>query len=336
MRQKLATGCAPYFAVGQVGRLFSSAPVPCHNFVGLIDEVRISGVARSATQMMFGPAPAPAATPSSAPAARPSGNDSAPVLAAAPPEAAPTTNTVAHSAIIRGPRDKKRLAIVFSCRDTDDGASTILSTLRWHRAKASFFLTSDFLGWTSNFNTARTMVADGHFVGPESDGWGLGRPETAASATKTISRDIEAHRQQLTSLGIDPKNVHYFLPTDEQAGAEASAEQLRGHGLTMFGGTPGTLAFAVGSAKTKVNPFSTHSIFESIFEREREDKNGLNGFILVFRFDSSREKADRFCDHLGELLSALEARGYEFVRVDQLLDQDSGDHPPLTPAATKK
>jgi hypothetical protein len=53
MTNALPTDCAPDFAIGQTGRQSPVTPYPNQNFPGLIDEVRISGVARSETQMLF-------------------------------------------------------------------------------------------------------------------------------------------------------------------------------------------------------------------------------------------------------------------------------------------
>jgi len=60
MSNNLPVGCQPDLAIGQTGRQSPVSPHPNHNFVGSIDEVRVSGVERSPSQMMFG-APATAA-----------------------------------------------------------------------------------------------------------------------------------------------------------------------------------------------------------------------------------------------------------------------------------
>jgi Domain of unknown function (DUF4388)/Concanavalin A-like lectin/glucanases superfamily len=53
MTNELPGGCSPDFAIGQTGRQSPVTPYPNQNFPGLIDEVRISGVARTETQMLF-------------------------------------------------------------------------------------------------------------------------------------------------------------------------------------------------------------------------------------------------------------------------------------------
>jgi hypothetical protein len=76
MTNELPVGCSPDFAIGQTGRQSPATLYPSQNFPGLIDEVRISGVARSETQMLFEgqqviaaatPAVGAASSPNSAP-----------------------------------------------------------------------------------------------------------------------------------------------------------------------------------------------------------------------------------------------------------------------------
>jgi hypothetical protein len=67
MSNSLPARCQPDLAIGQTGRQSPVTPHPNNNFVGLIDEVRVSGVARSASQMMFGSPPALATAPTASP-----------------------------------------------------------------------------------------------------------------------------------------------------------------------------------------------------------------------------------------------------------------------------
>jgi hypothetical protein len=209
--------------------------------------------------------------------------------------------TSVNGAIVRGPQTAARVAIVFSCRESDAAALSTLRTLKAQQVKASFFVSRSFLNQFSNRQLAQTLLADGHFVGPQSDAWG----------------EIEPHLGQLTALGISRENLRYFLPTSDQL-TPAIAEQARALGLTMVAGTPGTYSFATTTVENTPGFVSAQAILDSIFKVEREEK-GLNGFLLLFPLDSGARKADRFDARFGELLSALTLRGYEFVRVDELL-----------------
>ena len=71
--------------------------------------------------------------------------------------------------IIRGPKSAKRLAMVFTGHTFAEGGQIILDELAKHDAKASFFLTGDFLANTNFAPVVRRIVSEGHYLGPHSD-----------------------------------------------------------------------------------------------------------------------------------------------------------------------
>ena len=46
----------------------------------------------------------------------------------------------------------------------------------------------------------------------------------------------------------------------------------------------------------------------------------MNGFILLLHVGSGPGRHDKFHDRFGELLDYLDSKGYQFVRVDELLN----------------
>ena len=60
-------------------------------------------------------------------------------------------------------------------------------------------------------------------------------------------------------------------------------------------------------------------ILASILRREREDPQGLNGYLLLMHIGAGPGRTDKFAARVGELLGYLQGRGYELVRVDKLL-----------------
>jgi peptidoglycan/xylan/chitin deacetylase (PgdA/CDA1 family) len=215
--------------------------------------------------------------------------------------------SVINGAIVRGPQTAPRVAILFSCRESDAAAVSMLRTLRAQKVKASFFVNSNFLSQSANRQLVQSLWADGHYVGPQSDTW-----------SRFAKDEIQSHMGQLAALGITRQESRYFLPTSDQLTPTVS-EQARAWGLTMVAGTPGTLSFATATVENTSNFASSRAIIDSIFNVDREEK-GLNGFLLLFPLDSGARRSDRFEARFGELLSALTLRGYEFVRVDELLD----------------
>src|SRR6516165_1176363 len=77
--------------------------------------------------------------------------------------------TEREGAIVRGPRSARRLALVFTGHEFAEGGETILDALAKHHARATFFLTGDFLDNPRFGSLVQRIVAEGHGLGPHSD-----------------------------------------------------------------------------------------------------------------------------------------------------------------------
>jgi peptidoglycan/xylan/chitin deacetylase (PgdA/CDA1 family) len=352
MTQSLPSGCAPDFAIGQTGRQSPVTPTPNNNFVGLIDEVRISGVARGDNEMIFGvrgalaaKSPKPAASLAAASNPQSKANPASVATTVVPGAASTTTSktsavnhpiettlirvpakadpsaalTIVNGAIVRGPLDRPRIAIVFSCRETDEGSDAIMESLRAHHARASFFVSSDFLNWPVNADFIRGAHSEGHFVGPQSDDWSeFSQP----GIRHTVCPNVDEHLNLLAQAGVSRGEVRYFLPTSDQLNSTVVGHG-REYGMKMITGTPGTLSLKTTTAENTGEFVSSQRILESILSREHSGKNGLNGFQLLFSLDSGARQADKFYTRFSELLDTLQNRGYEFVTLDELLKVES-------------
>jgi endoglucanase len=247
-----------------------------------------------------------------------------PVDVSSAPQAAPARNdagdmaTILKGVVARGPISKRRLSIMFSCRRSDEGTPVILEALKSHRAKASFFASGEFLSQPANAAFAQSVSAQGHYVGPQSDKW-TRFLESVPSAAAASSLDMEAHMKQLASLGIQRKDSRFFLPTSDQVDNTA-AQRGRDSGLVMVGGTIGTLSFATATVEGTKEFASSQQILESILKLDRASAAGLNGFLLLFPLDSGARRTDLFYTRFGQLLDELQNRGYELVRVDELVN----------------
>ena len=60
-------------------------------------------------------------------------------------------------------------------------------------------------------------------------------------------------------------------------------------------------------------------IYNNILEYEEKDEDGLNGFILLIHIGTDPKRTDKLYDRLDDLIVELKKRGYEFVRIDDLL-----------------
>jgi peptidoglycan/xylan/chitin deacetylase (PgdA/CDA1 family) len=227
--------------------------------------------------------------------------------------------------IVRGPTSSRRLAIIFTGHGYAEGGETILNELGSHKAKASFFFTGDFLTNSSFKPLIQRVVWDGHYLGPHSDKHLLYCPWEGPKKTLVthaeFKSDLESNLQKIERFGVQRAQIRYFLPPYEHYNEEI-AGWAKAMGLTLVNCTPGTRSNADYTGETDKNFVSTKAIFESIVLKEQQDPTGLNGFLLLLHIGSGPGRADKFPARLGELLDYLAGKGYQFVRVDELLEPE--------------
>ena len=227
-----------------------------------------------------------------------------------------------HGGIVRGPTAAKQIALLFTGHEFAEGGETILAALAKRSAKASFFLTGDFLRRKEFAPLVRQIVASGHYLAPHSDrhllycGWESNRPTLVTR--DTFARDLEDNLREVERFGVRRADVRFWVPAYEWYNAEVASWSVQG-GLRVITFTPGTRANADYTGEADRNFVPSRVIFDSILARERADPHGLNGFLLLMHVGAGPGRRDKMHGLLGELLDRLAERGYEFVRVDRLL-----------------
>lgn len=227
---------------------------------------------------------------------------------------------------IRGTEQYHRIAFVFTGHSFAEGGLTILSELQKHQGKASFFLTGDFLENTNFTSLVRRMYAEGHYLGPHSDKHVLycpwDDPKKTLVTREEFRSDLTANVEKIERFDVPRQAIRYFLPPYEYYNRDI-VEWSRELGLTVINYTPGTRSNADYTGEADSNFVSSQTIFDSIVKKEREDPHGLNGFILLLHIGSGPGRTDKFSHRFGELLDYLSGKGYQFVRVDELLEPKS-------------
>lgn len=229
---------------------------------------------------------------------------------------------VDHGGIVRGPTRARVIALEFTGHEFAEGGAVILDELARHRAKASFFLTGDFLRRTEFGPLVRRMVAEGHYLGPHSDkhllycGWEASRPTLVPR--DAFRQDLEQNLAELERFGVRRDSAKYWVPAYEWFNDEIAAWSLAlGPRIVNF--TPGTRANADYTGEADDSFVSSQGILDSILAREASDPHGLKGFLLLMHVGAGPGRRDKMHDRLGELLDVLSRRGYRFVRIDELL-----------------
>lgn len=235
--------------------------------------------------------------------------------------AAPAIDVVM-GGVERGPRDARRVALEFTGHEFAEGADVILDALRQRGAKASFFLTGDFLRRAEFGRVIARIRDEGHYLGPHSDRHLLyceWTPERRTLVSReAFVRDVTDNLSEIERHGVRRESVRDWVPPYEHYNAEIarwSAEL----GLRLVNYTPGTRSNAdyTGEADPRFVPSA--AIVRNVLDRERSDPSGLNGFLLLLHIGAGPGRRDKMHDRLGELMDRLAERGYTFVRVDTLM-----------------
>jgi len=223
--------------------------------------------------------------------------------------------------IVRGDTKQRRLALIFTGGEHGEGTAHILDVLSERGIPASFFVTGQYLAQPEYRALARRMVADGHYVGPHSDTHPLycawdDRARTLVTE-EFFRKDLEKNIADLRQLGALRAGIPvYFIPPYEWFN-EDQVRWARKMGVVLFNFTPGSGSNRDWIPEEQRGFVPSATIRRDILAYERRDPHGLNGFLLLLHLGSQRR--DKMHGELAPLLDELAARGYEFVRVDELL-----------------
>jgi peptidoglycan/xylan/chitin deacetylase (PgdA/CDA1 family) len=247
-------------------------------------------------------------------------------------EPAPSSPCVhRHGAIVRGPADRPRLAIVFTGHEFAEGGDHILDVLARQGANVSFFVTGDFARQPAFGPLLRRIVREGHGLGPHSDrhllyaAWEP--PHASLVSREELRRDLQDNVVALAPFagadGTVPPPVRaggrrYWIPSYEWFNAETVewAGELGFHTVTF---TPGTRANADYTGEADRNFVTSERIVASIRERAAHAEGGLNGFVLLMHIGAGAGRTDKLHLRLEEILDILRERGYQVVPLAELL-----------------
>lgn len=228
--------------------------------------------------------------------------------------------TYSHGAIIRGSQDQKQIALVFTGHEYAEGGEYILDFLAEHKVKASFFFTGDFYRNIDFQELIKEINYQDHYLGAHSDKHLLycdwAKRDSLLIDKASFIKDIKDNYREMFERGILAKSAPYFMPPYEWYNDTISkwTQELN---LQLINFSSGTRSNADYTHPDMSNYLSSEEIFKSIMSYE--EKEGLNGFILLMHIGVGPKRKDKFYDLLPELLEQLKSKGYQFVKIDQLL-----------------
>jgi peptidoglycan/xylan/chitin deacetylase (PgdA/CDA1 family) len=227
---------------------------------------------------------------------------------------------VSHGAIVRMDTTKKNVYLCFTAHEFTDGFDTIISTLKLHKIKASFFLTGDFCRNKENLGIIETLKSSGHYIGPHSDkhllycSWE--KRDSLYVTKKEFKTDIQNNYKELINLGIPVKNSRVFLPPYEWYN-DTIAKWSTESGLKIVENSSGTATSQDWTFPDKSNPYySSDTLMKKLVSYEKN--YGLNGYILLIHPGTDPRRTDKFYLHLDEIIKYLENKNYKFQSFSEL------------------
>lgn len=219
-------------------------------------------------------------------------------------------------AIIRGDSTQKKIFLVFTAHEFDEGYESVNALLSERKINASFFFTGQYL--QNNRQKVNELALDGHYIGPHSHDHLLyadwDTRETLISK-KLFKTDLEKNLQEIRESGIEHP-VRFFMPPYEwynQDIVDWSGEL----GMEVIDFTPGLRTHADFTYPEMDEKYiSSEDILKGLYEKEQ--KEGLNGYIILIHIGTDPRRKDKLYDHLPSLIHSLEEKGYQFHRIDQL------------------
>lgn len=223
-------------------------------------------------------------------------------------------------AVVRGNLEQKRIALVFTGGDYGEGTSPILDTLRRLNIKAGFFVTGAFLSQPERRSLVQRAVNEGHYVGPHSDQHPLYCPwddrKKSLLSQVEFAGDLQKNISDLKQLGALATGPVYFIPPYEWFNRD-QVKWASEMGVRLFNFSPGSGSNRDYMPESDPHFVCSRVILEDILAYEKKDPHGLNGYILLIHLGADRK--DKMYVLLEPLVVQLRGRGYEFIRIDEML-----------------
>ena len=229
--------------------------------------------------------------------------------------------------IVRGDTTQRKLALIFTGGDFNDGGNFIRELLSKKGIHASFFFTGDFYRNPENAMLIKQLVADGQYLGPHSNkhllycAWE--KRDSLLVTKEQFVQDLLANYQVMAKFGIKKENAAFFIPPYEWYNTMIN-QWTKELGLVLINFTPGTGSNADYTTPDMLNYKSSDWIYDHILAYEQSRPAGLNGFLLLIHIGTHPDRTDKFYRRLPELIEYFKQKDYSLVRVDELLTGIAG------------
>lgn len=218
-------------------------------------------------------------------------------------------------AIVRTDRTKKEIHLVFTGHEFADGGDIIRKVLNKHKVKGMFFFTGDFYRNPKHSALIYNLKKEGNYLGAHSDNHLLyadwTKRDSLLVTRDQFENDLKANYTEMAKFGISKNDAPYFMPPYEWYNEEINS-WTNDLGLSLINFTPGTSSNADYTTPDMKNYMDSEKIYNKILEYEKNNRNGLNGFILLSHIGTHPDRTDKFYNKLDQLIKTLKAKGYQF------------------------
>ena len=163
----------------------------------------------------------------------------------------------------------------------------------------------------------------GHYLGAHSDKHLLYNDWTKRDSLlvkkQEFKKDVLQNYAEMKKFGVSKTDAAFFLPPYEWYN-DSIAAWTKEMGLQLINYSPGTRSAADYTWPELKNYQSSEAIFQSILNYEQTKPAGLNGFILLLHIGTDPKRTDKFYHRLPELIQLLKTRGYQFKKINELLN----------------
>lgn len=138
---------------------------------------------------------------------------------------------------------------------------------------------------------------------------------------RQFSEDLQKNYERMETFGVKKSDAPYFLPPYEWYNRSIT-NWTEAEDLQLVNFTPGTRSAADYTYPEMGNRYvDSETVLQSILRYEAKDRNGMNGFMLLLHIGTDPKREDKFYHRLDEMLTILKQKNYQFVRLDELLEQ---------------
>ena len=203
-----------------------------------------------------------------------------------------------------------------------DGIEECLDTLAAFGVKGSFFPTGNCFREPKYENSIKRIINEGHYLSAHSSRHLLLCTEDAQKTTlvsqDSLARDFAEMEQELNRFGLEKEQFCWLIPPYENYNKE-TAEWMRALGYKLLNPTNGIVTGMDWMAPDHPQYMSAAEQVQNIFDFEKE--HTLTGKIILVHamVYPGREDSDRVYTHLGEIIRRLQALGYGFKCVKDIM-----------------